>query len=88
MWSKASIDSRGQTGECTGEALFLYTCTRTVAWLSNQGKVLEWEQGMRDEAVLLYLLEQHYITSLDQELQHNMMLGSCANTRGQGEACE
>ena len=33
---------------------------------------------MKDKAVLLYLLEQHHMTSPDQELQHNVMLGSHA----------
>ena len=68
MWSKASIDSRGQTGEYTGEALVLYTSIGTIAWLSNQGKVPEWGQGMRDKAMLLYLQGQHHMISPYWEL--------------------
>lgn len=49
-----------------------------MAKLSNQEKVLEWEQGTRDEAVLLYLRKQYHVASLNQELQCNMMLESHA----------
>ena len=55
------MDSRGQTRECTGEMLVLYTGTGTMAWLSNQGEYQNRNKGVRDKAVLLYLQGQHYM---------------------------